>query len=407
MKGKDLVLFNFIAPKATFEAYKEYKDCGFNAVVIDFNPTNLENILSFCDELDIDAYPMARGILEDGKDGWKNFPEPDDPIDYASHKSFKGSFLQDEPTIESWEKLKQRGAYLQKKYPDATGLINVYCGYSDPALADQYPADELGRVYERARATLYNYGDEILDGLNGRKILCFDYYPLDAKDGVNTLRYDYLWTYDTCAHYAKKKGYELWAYIQSAGISNEEYLWHRNLTSVEDYRFQCLVALAYGANGIGAFTYTSYSGFKGCHAIVDENGPTDTYYFVQQAHKDVKALYEEMSGYEYEGTGFELGKTPHDYAVSTTEQMKFRKTSYDKITVESQYAVVVGEFSNGEKRGYLIVNYIEPSNALVNDIKITAKNGEKMSVYDLGKRYEIKSGETVRVATGNGIFVEI
>ena len=96
MKGKELVLFNFIAPKATFKDYKEYRDCGFNTVVIDYNPGNLENVLTFCDELGIDAYPMARGIIEEGKDGWiNNFPLPDDPVEYGKHPSFKGAFLHD------------------------------------------------------------------------------------------------------------------------------------------------------------------------------------------------------------------------------------------------------------------------------------------------------------------------
>lgn len=407
MRDKDLVLFNFIAPKATFEAYKEYRDCGFNTVVIDFNPDNLENILKFCDQLNIDAYPMARGYIEQNRDDWKNFPEASDEIDYNSHPSFKGAFLQDEPTVETWEKLNERGAYLQEKYPNATGIINIYCGYSDPSLAEQYPADELGRVYERARATLYKYGENVLDKLKGRKILCFDYYALDIENGKNTLRYDYLWTYDTCAAYAKKKGYELWAYIQSTGIANQEYTNHRNLTSVEDYRFQCLIALAYGANGIGAFTYTTYPGFKGCYALADENGPTKAYYYVQQAHKDVKALFEQLQPYEYIGTGFELGKKPHDYAVSTTEQMVFKKEFYEKIEIEPQYAVVVGEFKNGDKNGYLLVNYIEPSAGLINDIKITAKNGGNMRVYNLAAWFEIESGEMVKVPTGSAIFVEV
>ena len=405
---RDLILFNFIAPKATFKDYKDYADCGFNAVVIDFNPLNLDKILSFCDELQIDAYPMARGISEDGKDGWiNNFPEPNDPIDYSKHSSFKGAFLQDEPTAETWNDLNERGAYLQGKFPDATGIINIFCGYADPALAEQYPADEFGKVYERARATLYEYGAKVLDKLNGRKVLCFDYYPLDRENGKNTLRFDYLWTYDTCADFARRKGYELWAYIQSTGIANEEYVSHRNLTSVEDYRFQCLIALSYGANGIGAFTYTTYPGFKGCHALSGEDGLTEVYYYVQQAHKEIKTLYEVMRDYEYEGTGFELGVSPHDYAVSTSGYMIFRKKTYDKISVETKYAVVVGEFKNGEKRGYLIVNYIEPSDQIINTVKITAKKGEKILIYDLKKTYEINSGDSVDIPTGSAIFVEI
>lgn len=93
MKKDKFDIYAFSSPYVTDEAYRDYAECGYTAVLIDQNEggpgtESFERVLSYCDRYGIEAYPMSYG---------KNFPYEGDATDYAAHPSFSGVCFWDEP----------------------------------------------------------------------------------------------------------------------------------------------------------------------------------------------------------------------------------------------------------------------------------------------------------------------
>ena len=142
--------------------------------------------------------------------------------------------------------------------------------------------------YEQAE---YQYND-YLALTKDTDYLMFDYYPF-MYPGSTT--YKLLFSnYDTVRRSGLRYGVDTAAYIQSIGFGNETAGYIKREPSATDILYQDMVSLAYGMKKISYFKIDPIDSMGNevfSLGIVDSDGmPTDTYYSVQAANKEVHAL---------------------------------------------------------------------------------------------------------------------
>lgn len=415
--NKEIKLFAFTPPLPTEEAYKEYAECGFNLVTIDpdfpYGSEEYLQLFKWCDKYGLKAMPMCVNWDEGVENGGPcEFPRTYDKTDYTQFKSFVGAYMADEPVLSTFEGLRKNMQRFEEIYPGKFAYVNLSHGYCAKELLDKHPLDEGGYGHDCARATVDYFCENVLDKLKGEKILSFDYYNLKVEDGKNVIVHDWLWPYDFYSARARDKGYHTWAFVQTTGIGNAEYPSSRELTSPQDYRFQCSVALAYGVTGIGSFCYQSF--FKPLKALVMDGKPTEIYYYVQKVNKELRKFSPVYAQYTWRCAGLNVGTDTRKYTHTCLKRMINNVTEYTGITLEKTISdLVIGEFKNDNtgNLAYMLVNYVEPSERKLNVIKVSFKQPvSSVTVWRRGvaKKQNVVDGKlTLRLWSGESVFLEI
>lgn len=410
-------LLAFTSPYPTSKGYKDYAACGFDIALIDpigkFGSPEALKPFEYCEESGVFGMPMCIGWDDpQSPTNYVPFPRPYDKTDYSKINSFYGAYLWDEPDMHLWPQLVKNIHHFQESYPDYTPLINITVCYVAKELLEQYPLDAEGYGHDCVRATVKRYCDEVLDEIRGERILMFDYYPLNSGPDGNVLIHDYLWGYDELSVLARDRGYSLFTFVQTTGLGQSEFGHGRPLTSPADYRFQCLIALAYGCVGIGSFCYQSF--FKPEMALVDLEELQPTYFFVQKVNRELNKFSQTYMKYKWEKAGLNLSKNPFEHSLTTLKRMKHNVVKYDDIEVLGvRYDTVVGQFQRKDGKGsaYMCVGYIEPSKKKKNRIVLRLKKDvDKVKVWQRGncRSKVVKDGRIeLTLSTGEGVFIEI
>lgn len=411
-------LLAFTSPYPTQKGYDDYADCGFDIALIDpigkFGTPEALKPFEYCKNAGIVGIPVCPSWdgVKDHEGNYCPFPRPYDKTDYNQIESFYGAYLWDEPESKYWDELVDNIHRFQNAYPDKTVFVNITVCYADKALLEEYPLDEEGFGHDCVRATVRNYCNKVLDEIQGERILMFDYYPLNEENGENVLIHDYLWGYDELSVIARDRGYSLFTFVQTTGTGKTEFGHGRELISPADYRFQCMVALAYGCTGIGSFCYQSF--FKPEMALVCDEELQPTYFFVQRVNRELNKFSDTYMQYTWEKAGLQLSKTPLQHSLTTLKRMNNNATAFDGIEISSiKYDTLVGQFEakDGKSKAYMFVNYIEPSQTAQNKIVVNIANGaETVKVYQRGhaRVKKVKDGKIeLSLSVGEGAFVVV
>ncbi len=410
-------LLAFTPPYPSLKGYQDYAACGFDIALIDpignFGSPESLKPFEYCEQVGIVGVPMSVGWDDpQSPTTYVQFPRPYDKTDYSKINSFYGVYLWDEPNMQYWPILRNNIHTFQEIYPDHTPIINITVCYAAKELLAEYPLDEEGYGHDCVRATARKYCEEILDEIKGERILMFDYYPLNIGPDGNELIHDYLWGYDELAVLARDRGYSLFSFVQTTGLGESEFGHGRPLTSPADYRFQCMIALAYGCVGIGSFCYQSF--FKPEMALADLEELQPTYFLVQKVNREINKFSKTYMKYKWKKAGLNITKTPFKYSLTTLKRMIYNECDYRDIEVKSlRYDTVIGEFEKKDGKGsaYMLVNYIEPSDKKKNHIVLQLKKDVKqVKVWQRGN-CRIKTVENGQIelilSTGEGAFIEI
>lgn len=183
---------------------------------------------------------------------------------YSSHPSLLGYNLRDEPHMDEFEAL----AYAQQQVllndPDALPVVDLFPNYASSA--------QLGT------SSYDTYVSEFVRIVQPKALSFNNYIFNTLHSNLTTIR-----------HHALQADIPFW------------YIYHAHPTSgvpadptEGELRWQMYTAMAYGAKGVRAFTYStvndpSYSGVG--NALVDLAGnPTPKYYMVQEIHGEIETL---------------------------------------------------------------------------------------------------------------------
>ncbi len=338
--------------------------------------------------------------------------------EWADHEALEGFLMFDEPSATDFAALAALKAKFDALMPeDKVFFVNLFpqpCAYED-LFGENYNKNAVD--YEK------NY---VLPFLNTVKpdLLSVDFYPtLDWKERDEksiVIRPSYYQNMDTLAKYARDKGIPFAYTLLSAGHNTTDGSYPTPTDA--EMRWQMAVGMAFGANSLSHYVYTSHEEEYTTMIGYDGFKITDLFYDVKQVNNELKSWSDIYMSYTYRGTS----------AVDTGDtNLMLERMAYDVAigkygcisAVTSDQDLLVGAFENDEKQfAYMITNagnakQIEGVDYLadfaLNDAKVTVslKNGSYKCVA------VIRNGEisyvavnadntfTVEVGANEGVFV--
>jgi len=257
--------------------------------------------------------------------------------DYKDHPAFAGYVVRDEPGAELFPALSQVCAAFREKDPAHEPFINLFPSYAGE--------ERLGGV--DFRTYLRSFIDTVKPG-----ILSYDFYALRESGTM-----DEGWFSDLAIvrEEARTAGIPFWVFIQSEGIRD-----HFRIPNRTEILWQVNTAVAYGAMGLGWFTYwtpesdQSIPEVEGAPpplieehygAMIDINGDkTPLYDYVTEANHYISEVGRGLAGWDNTDVArYEMG-------------MLVEGSSPIVKPFADDANLVIGTFSLGDRRAVMIAN---------------------------------------------------
>jgi hypothetical protein len=204
-------------------------------------------------------------------------------VDYKDHPALAGYVVRDEPAASMFPKLRDICQLIRERDPGHEPFINLFPSYAGP--------ERLGSADFRSH--IREFIDAVSPG-----VLSYDYYALREPD---TWYDGWFSDLDIVRDETRKAGIPFWIFIQSEGIrgglrvpTRAEILWQAN------------TAVAYGARGLGWFTYWTPEvnpddphAEQHYNAMVSVDGhPTEMYDYVREANLFIKPVGKGLMGWD-------------------------------------------------------------------------------------------------------------
>lgn len=304
----------------------------------------------------------------------------------------------------SFDQLCRLVDWKNKYYPTAFFHMNHVPSQS----WDHYlPRD--GEIYDY-EDFLTEYVNTILKRLKGcGRSLCLDNYPFI---GENYMEKDYLFDLMTAAkvtraYNAQAKPEDRAVFgicLQTFNARSVLGDRRRDITLPEEVTLQMYVGMALGARLFEYFAYRSYrQDFVG---ILAPDG-SDRIYEIVKTASDRAAFFEPvLSQYESVGAYVVPGalRSYNTAAIILARDLFCRPY---EIRVQGDYDTLVGCFTRGAEKAYLLVNYTDPVRGRANTVTLHC-NGTELKLYKDGRESVLKANggvATVTLEPGNCAFV--
>ena len=361
-----------------------------------------------------DAYEMEpRNITDEFKEfpAVTGFYMADEAYMYTLPEKWEVGFMQDmqaDKHIEkyaSFDKLTKLVDWKNEHYPDAFFHMNHVPGQSWDHFAPRN-----GEIYDY-EDFLTAYCDIILRRLKGcKRSLCLDNYPFIGEDYIE---YDYLKDFMTAA--------KVWrAYNASVAEEDKAVLGfcvqtfhakalfddrHRDITMSEEVSLQIFTGMAVGARLFECFLYRSYRdemiGIKG------PDGQKRIFDIVQEGIRRTEPFEEVLSQFEAYGAFVVPGELRTENTKAFV-QLKDLVVKEDALTVHPEYDAVIGCFTNGEQKGYMLVNYTDPIRKHTSKMTLQFADANSATIYldNEVQTVALENGTcTITLTPGNAAFV--
>lgn len=305
----------------------------------------------------------------------------------------------------SFDQLTKLVDWKNKYYPGAFFHMNHVPGQS----WDHY-LPRNGEIYTY-EDFLTEYCNVILNRLKGcRRSLCLDNYPFI---GENYIEKDYLFDLMTAAKVARAYNAEAAPEDQAVfGICIQTFEAKsifddrkRDITVPEEVSMQMYAGMALGARLFEYFCYRSYAcEFPG---ILDPDGNDRIYDMVKTAG-DRAAYFEPiLSGYDSLG-GYMVPGSLYSYNTAAMVLAKELFCQPFEIAVEGQYDTLVGCFTRGSEKAYMLVNYTDPIRKSTSRITLAGNGVQELKLYQDGQESCLKAENgkfDITLAPGSAAFV--
>lgn len=275
-----------------------------------------------------------------------------------------------------------------------------------------------GHTYEEY---VDKYCEVILSKVKGNKSLGTDYYPLeyDAKTGDYYIKNGILTDYFTIANKVKEMNASLSDEnkvltnfcIQTFHEKNTKW---REISSLADVTFQTNLAMAFGAKSLQYYCYRATQSGKAA-GIVDlvTQQPTYLYDFVKEANRQAQKFanvilsFDYVSAKTYKGVQLSSAITAEGFdKVASKEAESFTLIENARARLDT----VISEMQDkNQNKGYMVVNFSEPSLGQTDHVSITFKKGiTKAVVYIEGESQttDVVDGKiNLKLPAGGAAFV--
>lgn len=359
----------------TVEKYREYKECGFNVLFLQFTApyygdgwdksetkmameraveAGLEKVI-LVDKRIFDLSLIEGGLIGIDKK-FATEADLDDFIrncikDYRHQKGFYGIQLRDEPFHPFLKSVGQ--LYRSIKRVDSS--IFVHCNLNPLHGSLTYsicvPQKSLVDTYE-------NYLSTFLEE-TGAKHLMMDTYPFfHAPDKSHIGRY-YFAGLECVARVCKKYGVEMHIVMQSFAMDIRKKHYHR-MPNEREMQFQKHVLLSFGVKQYSYFTYwtkqmnrTDGEMFIDGKALMTRSGEkTKTWYHVQKINKELQTLAPLMWNFDYCSNAFFV-KIPFCTSPTYLEIIRGGELSQVTNVDTDKEVVLITELYDKKKKQYM------------------------------------------------------
>ena len=355
--------FSLLGEQVTHERYLEMAEAGFN---ISFS--HIYTIEETQVALDAAKDSGVKVLVLTGEMG----DQIEDIVKMAKdHPSTAGYFLRDEPTSEGFPELSDIAKRIRAIDDEKLLYLNLLPNYVSPRdLHAKSYADYVRRFIKEV----------------GLGMVSFDHYPV-TFDG---LRENFYANLEDVADESKRAGVPFWAFALST--AHDPY----PVPTREALRLQIFSNLAYGAQGIQYFTYTTPLGntqWNFHNGPIDENDQrSDVYYLVKELNERVQSLSHVWLGAEVVSLGHTGKRIPQG-----TKRMKSLPKGI--INIDSNgIGLLVSHLKNGRKEYMMVVNRdLEKTQKVTLEcekkIKQIVDGGKKKNVSTKGEKYKLGAGD--------------
>ena len=408
------------------KTYQEYKDCGFDVMLIlgndkykgeEFNGSELQKNLDLCEKVGLKCIAFDERLhnltTETESLIGRLYPTFDDLVEYVrsclepyrNHPAFYGVTLYDEPRFQH---LKAVGEITRAvKAVDENIFVHTcllpYFASVDYGLLD-FRTSLQGGTDEDTTTAYKKYIGTHLDN-TGASYIAYDNYPIFISRGETCICFTYFHNLQMVANVAKERGAKLDLTIQTYADTNTEM----RLCDYDDVRFQAYSALAFGAMNVSYFTYfmfpTRGKGCGICQAIMDDYGNKMLYYETKRVNDIAQKIYKVTSNFVYNGTNlYTTGEEPQLFNL--VERTEFE----DVKSVKAALPTLVNRLydANRKVNAYMIINAEDIAKKLNDRVDMEFNGKSKAIVYVDGDPsfIELDNGKlTLDVSCGDGVLV--
>ena len=306
----------------TKERYEEMAEAGFNISFSHFaSAEDVEQALEASQGTGVKILVTCAEMYDDTENTVRRF---------RHHPQTVGYFLRDEPVCADFPNLATLAENIRKADDTKLLYLNLFPNYVD-----------------RAHLGTLDYATYVRRFINEVKLgfVSFDNYPV-TTEGVRDLFYSNL---ADIADEAKKAGVPFWAF--SLSTAHDPY----PVANRAAMRLQIFANLAYGAQGIQYFTYTTPMGtiWNFHNAPIDENDQrTEVFDRIAEINHQVQALSKVFLGAEMIKVSHTGENIPTFTQRLTSEDLPKQITKVEADGV----GVLVSHLKNGEKHYLMVVN---------------------------------------------------
>ena len=318
-----LAWYSLKRDQVTKERYEEMAEAGFNISFSNFDKAEeVERALEASKGTSVKILVCCDEIYDDTENTVKRF---------RHHPQTIGYFLRDEPAGADFPALAKLAEDIRKADDTKMLYLNLFPNYVSP--------EHLGAE---------SYADHVAQFIRDVKLgmVSFDHYPV-VFNGVR--RDNFYSNLEDVAAESKKAGVPFWAF--SLSTAHDPY----PVANRAAMRLQIFTNLAYGAQGIQYFTYTS----PGTETWNFHNAPIDANSQRTEVWDRVAEINHEVQTLKDVFLGAEMIKVRH-----TGENIPAQTVALAEGDLPQQIAkveadgegVVVSQLKNGSKRYLMVVN---------------------------------------------------
>lgn len=426
VKAEPFVINGWYAPALTLEAYREYKDCGFDSVFLmgkdvgSVGSSQMEQALTYCDQVGLKAYVDISKML--------SAVEVVTP-QYIQHSSFAG-FNYDEPVIYKNTFTNADGIVdigpvvenLHKKYPQVEFLVNL-----NPTTSLSLNWGTPAFTYDEYIQAQLSYVNSVYNGSDVRNWLSCDDYPLFYNPAVKNpyyLKTTWLQNLEYLANAKRDYDGKLSTnfFIQSMPYGANENGRNR-VPTYEDIRIQVYTLLAFGYDSVSYFCYaTPPAGGEfsvAQTAMIDRSGNrTDIYGHGKKVNEEVRKLQNTYMQFNSQW----LGVCPVLGTNNTAKDEDYYNGGFDALmeplnlsrlsgvkSVSSEEDLLIGHMKDGAgNSGFMLVNYNDTKSAKKTNVTMEFKSLTKADVYRGGEKTTVNLTDgklSLQLDIGEGVFV--
>ena len=448
--GKRLDMFAYVAPTdgkltladgsvvqnadfRTEERYREYKECGFDTLLLlgndpytgigNFESSSLKRNLDLCEKVGLKcivfdsriqklsestvpiigsgrAYETEAALIEQLRE-WM--------APYLGHPAFYGMEFSDEPSYAKFEAIGQLFKALRAIDPDMyinTVLLPYFSG-----LDSMYTGD----VTLSGKKAYRDYIDSYFEA-TGASYIDYDSYPFKFRQASASyhdpsdsyIETTYFSNLQIMAEKAAEHGGEFYLTMQSyasiAGATNSAY--KREMT-LEDFRWQLNAAFAFGAKNLRYFTYWMFPsriGDPAVSAIMSDTGEKQYYDYVQKTNAEAQLTASVVLNFNYGRTLLRYDESDYPAHFNGIKEAE----SIEGIEFSSTCATILNEMTdeNGQL-GYYVFNAEDPAANKTADVSIQFEGYKYVAVWNNGTRtlYKLNDGRyNAKLGKGEGFF---